>query len=183
MNELAPEFSRIIQPEKLSPTGREEVLEPKPTERLALAKRFDLIELQRLVATLSLKPELRGAVAVKGRVEADVVQRCVVTLEPLSSHLDMAINMIFVPESLQRGGAGSPDIENSDEDVEYYAHNKIDLGELIAQHLGINLDPYPRKPDAALEQTEFGQPDQNPHPLAQLAVLTKKTNKDDKTSD
>jgi uncharacterized metal-binding protein YceD (DUF177 family) len=181
MIEPLPEFSRIINPEHLSATGIEERLEAKPAECAALAKRFELIGMPSLVAELSVKPERRGAIVVTGTITADVVQRCVVTLEPLSVHLDLNIDMILVPESLLTTVAGSTEGDSSEDDLDYYADNKIDLGELVAQHLGINLDPYPRKPDAALEITEFGTKTDKPHPFAQLAELAKKPKNTDKT--
>ena len=67
--------------------------------------------------------------------------------------------------------------EDSDEEFEFYSGGKIDLGEMVAQHLGINIDPYPRKPDAALPTTEFGAIIEKPQPFASLAKIAKKQGK------
>ncbi len=49
----------------------------------------------------------------------------------------------------------------------------IDIGELVAQHLGTALDPYPRKPGIAFVEAEYGGKDPAPNPFANLARLPK----------
>lgn len=181
MNDLVPEFSRLIGVERIPDQGCEEILSPKPNEQAALAKRFDLLELTHMKAVLTLKPELRGTIAAFGRLRADVVQQCVVTLEPLTTRINAPLKVLFIPAHLQNTHAESGDVDTVEEDIEYYTGGKIDLGEWVAQHLGLNLDPYPRKPDAALVQTEFGPVDEKPHPFAQLADLAQMKKNKDKT--
>ena len=47
-----------------------------------------------------------------------------------------------------------------DEETEAIVGGIIDLGELVSQHLGINLDPYPRKPGLAFVEAEYGGKDE-----------------------
>jgi uncharacterized metal-binding protein YceD (DUF177 family) len=70
-------------------------------------------------------------------------------------------------------GAGPPHIDLEGEDTEAFIHGYIDLGELVAQNLGIALDPYPRKPGLPPVEAEFGNKEDKPNPFAKLASLTK----------
>jgi len=172
MTEVVPEFSHILSVARLSPNGVEESLEATPTERAAVAKRFELIELPLLKAQLLVQPGRMQRVAVTGTITADIVQNCVVTLEPLTTHFELNIKVTFLPleeKPEQNDGEG----ENLDDEVEYIQNGKIDLGELVAQQLGVNIDLYPRKPDAALNSTSFGPIETKPQPFANLVEVVK----------
>lgn len=181
MNHSAPEFSRILFADRVSPSGSEEQLEAKPAERAALARRFDLIDLPALTAALKIRHEQRGALAVSGTVTADVVQRCVVTLEQVVTHLEIPVELVLLPAGDRRE---DPLIAGEEEeDFDYYVNGRVDLGELTAQHLGINLDPYPRKEGASLPKTEFGPAPEARHPFAGLAKAVNIANNQDKSKD
>jgi uncharacterized metal-binding protein YceD (DUF177 family) len=169
----APEFSRIISVARIPPVGTEESLTAKPDERAALAKRFDLVKLSSLTATVTVQPSGEQIIHVKGMAAADIMQQCVITLEPLPSHIDLDIDVEFVPAEAHKAGSGSPYADDLDSEIELYDNGKIDLGEIVAQHLGIAIDPYPRKPDARLPATEFGAKADMRQPFAQLADALK----------
>ena len=169
MTEFTPEFSREIAVARVTPAGLEEDLVSKPTERAALAKRFDLIEMPSLTAHLTLKPNAQEIIFVKGTVTADIVQRCVVTLEPIATHINLPIDTVFLPADQHRTGAGSSHYDELDDEFEIFSNGKIDLGEMVAQHLGVTIDPYPRKAGAELPATEFGAKPEERKPFAVLA--------------
>ncbi len=161
--DVAPEFSRVITAARLPPHGIEESYEAKPDERAALAKRFELLRLDSLKAELSVKPGRLDIVTVTGKITATFVQNCVVTLEPLTTRMKLDIDVTFVPAGQAGGNKQSKaqeadeDLDDApDEDIETYSKDRIDLGEMVAQQMAVNIDPYPRKPDAALPATEFG---------------------------
>jgi uncharacterized metal-binding protein YceD (DUF177 family) len=84
---------------------------------------------------------------VTGSFEAEVVQSCVVTLDPVPARLVESFSALF-----GEGGPGMAalvDAEEEDE-PEPIEGGAIDLGETVAQHLSLALDPYPRKPGASL---------------------------------
>ena len=182
MNTPAPEFSRIVSVTRISPKGIEEQLVCKPAEREALAKRFDLVELSLLKADLTLTPESQN-VLVTGSIEADLVQHCVVTLEPIISHFDLNVDVLFIPAEENQTGAGSPEPYDSDNEFELFSGGKIDIGEMVAQQLGVNIDPYPRKADASLLATEFGAKIEEIHPFAALAKAVENKKNNVKTED
>ena len=82
-----------------------------------------------------------------------MVQSCVVTLAPVRSEITEEIDVEF------GGGAGTEkEIDLSDEAAEPpepLEGDRIDLGELVAQHLSVAIDPYPRAPGANLEKASY----------------------------
>jgi uncharacterized metal-binding protein YceD (DUF177 family) len=159
-----PEFSRPLPVDRITPGGIEETLSANDKERRALAARFGLLDLSRLEAKLEVRADKGRTIAVAGALSADVVQQCVVTLEPLPARIEEQIDVIFASE------AGDPD----EEEIEPLTDDVIDLGELIAQHLGASLDPYPRKPGQAFVELEYGTTATVVSPFAKLAELKKK---------
>jgi uncharacterized metal-binding protein YceD (DUF177 family) len=169
-----PELSRPLAVDKISAGGIEESLIADENERQRLAARFGLLELPKLQAQLEVKPARGGRMfEVTGHMEADVVQQCVVTLEPLPASIELDIQVLFAPPEFIEPGAGSPHIETDEEETEAIIDGIIDLGELVAQHLGIALDPWPRKPGLAYVEAEYGGDTKEANPFAKLADLKK----------
>src|SRR5262249_22851349 len=81
------EFSRLIAADQIGPQETEREIVANAAERARLVERFGLLALDRLSAPLSLKRGRGGLIQVRGRFEAEVVQACVVTLEPVRSRL------------------------------------------------------------------------------------------------
>ena len=97
----------------------------------------------------ALVREGRDIVAATGRLEALVVQTCVVSLEDFAAPIGEDFAVHFVPEGTE---SDDPDAESVDEIP--YGGDTIDLGEAAAEQLALSLDPYPRRPDATLPETE-----------------------------
>ncbi|MBV8061492.1 MAG: DUF177 domain-containing protein [Alphaproteobacteria bacterium] len=184
------ELSRPLVVDKISSNGVEDDIKATPKERAALAARFGLIDLPMLRARLQSHASHAGAVvSVVGRLEADVVQPCVVTLEPVAAHIEQDIDVKF--SAIDTTPEASAIQHDADEDdVEPIEGGVIDLGELVAQHLGIALNPYPRKEGVAFDEAEMGAPpsqqaandagkDTN-NPFARLVELQKNRDKSDK---
>ncbi|MEX1107280.1 MAG: DUF177 domain-containing protein, partial [Dongiaceae bacterium] len=81
------EFSRLIEVELLGTEPVEQSIEASETERVALARRFGLLSLDRLEARLAVQREAGRRVRVTGRFEAELQQRCVVSLGPVKSRI------------------------------------------------------------------------------------------------
>src|ERR1700689_5361300 len=109
----------------------------------------------------------------KGHMDGDVVQRWAVPLEPLPVHMRQNINVLYAGPELLEPGAGSPHIDPGAEENEAIIAGVIDLGGLVAQNLGIALDPYPRKPGIAFVEAEYGG-EEAVNPFAKLAELKDK---------
>ena len=155
MDTVTPEFSRVVREEAMAGGEVVREIEAKAEERQALAVRLKLVAINQLKATVRLW-RLDGSrkVRVRGRLWADVVQSCVVSLEPVPAQVDEEFGALFAPLSLieaERADGVLGDLVLDpfaiDEDLpEPIAEGGIDIGELTAQHLSLALDPYPRRP-------------------------------------
>lgn len=172
----APEFSRPIRIDQLPSKVSRHRLEADPAERAALALRFDLVALESLTAEIEVNPPTRrGLVRLQGRLQARVVQTCVVTLAPLAAVVEAPFSLTFGP---------APEAEDEEIDLVWDGEDppdpiedgKIDLGEVAAEHLALALDPFPRAPGASFDAPPG--PDEGPAPKASpfsaLAALQQK---------
>jgi uncharacterized metal-binding protein YceD (DUF177 family) len=166
-----PELSRPLAIDKIPANGIEETILADPKERKKLAARFGLLDLPKLEAQFDVKPARGGSMfEITGNMRADVVQQCVVTLEPLPAHIEQPITVLYAtPEMLETGE--DPPHESPQGETEAIVDGIIDLGELVAQYLGTALDPYPRKPGAAFVEAEYGDATPEANPFAKLVDL------------
>ncbi len=169
------EFSRRVRVDALCEDETVQRIEATANERKALAERFELLSLDRLEATLHLRRSAgKPVVRISGRFEAEVTQACVVTLEPVAGHLEGSFSRCY---SLAPGDAVEREILvdiGEEEQPEPVPPGGIDLGEVVAEQLALNLDPYPRVEGARLEQAEWGgspEGDRRRSPFAALAAL------------
>lgn len=149
----APEFSRIVQADRVPDGAMEQRIEASPAERGALARRFELEAIESLVATVRLG-RVRGGplVRVEGSLEAEVVQTCTVTLDPVRNRVADTFTTLFAPPHLVPKDESAIDLDPMAEDVpEPLIGGRIDIGELTAQYLSLALDPYPRAPGVAFD--------------------------------
>ncbi len=168
-----PEFSRRVQ---LDALGEEEVtreIEATPDERAALAKRLDLVALKRLTATLRLQCLAgRPLVRVRGDYQAEVVQACVVTLEPVTSRLDGRLSRCYSSAPFEAAAEREVLVDiDEDEPPEPVPGDGIDLGEAVAEQLALDMDPYPRSEGAKLERAEWGDGATRESPFQVLGTL------------
>ena len=158
---------------------RVETIAPTPEERAALARRFNLEALENLEARVRLMR--RGTqVLAEATVAADVVQACVISLEPVPAQLRFTIAQLYDPD-VRESGEFDDLLDVADDDPpEPLIDDTVDIGELVAERLGLELDPYPRKPGATVDPRylapeEDGEGDganeERPHPFAALKRL------------
>src|SRR5687768_2352291 len=107
-----PEFSRTVVADKIGTDEATHDIEASPQERQALAKRFDLQGIDSLTATVHVK-RVRGGqmIRVSGSLEADVIQTCVVTLEPVRNHVSEEFETMFAPRHLIPDSAAEVEID------------------------------------------------------------------------
>ena len=87
------------------------------------------------------------AVIAAGRFTASLAQFCIATHDPVPAKLDEPIHIQFMAEPTSNGEV---ELELAPEDCDTMFHDgqTIDLGEAVAQSLGLALNPYPRSPEA-----------------------------------
>ena len=157
---MNPEFSRLIAVDRVPPEGLSERIEASEDERRALSHRFGLLAIRELTAVLELVPWRRGGIKVKGRFDALVEQTCVVTLDPFEARVLEDITRYFAGQNAPGPTPIVHSVESLGEyEPEVIKGNAVDLGELVAESLGLALDPYPRKPGVEFSswQVEDGE--------------------------
>jgi uncharacterized metal-binding protein YceD (DUF177 family) len=151
----ASEFTRPVDVGRL-PSGEGVYdLEATSAERAALARRFDLLALDRLEAEVRLERLAGGLLRLSAALRADVVQACVVTLEPVHERIDEPFTLLY------RAGAAAEEtavvLSGASELVEPLPGDILDIGEAVAQQLSLALEPYPRAPGAVAAAPEEGR--------------------------
>jgi uncharacterized metal-binding protein YceD (DUF177 family) len=150
--------------------GRDMVLTPTPAERAAISSWLGTEALESLTATIRISRKGENRYSYTANFEADVVQACVVTLEPVRAHLSGEYERLFqvLPRSSRRRpeAAAPPSVEISvaDEDGPEMLDNPIiDLAAPLLEELSLALDPYPRAPGVSFEPpAEEVEPADNP---------------------
>lgn len=169
MNDL-PEFSRRIDGLRLSPSGEQYEISAKAEERAALAKRFDLLALDRLEAKVTLTPMAGGYYRLVAGFEAELIQSCAITAEPVPAQIAESFSLTYGPVE----GSSEIVLDGDAEPVEPLDDGMIDIGEAVAQQLSLALDPFPRAPGASLEAAaDLSDLSPGESPFAALAKLRK----------
>lgn len=174
----APEFSRPVDVETLgAPAATHFDIRANPEECANLARRFGLDQLDSLAASVSVARNLAGDVGLSGQFKAEVVQTCVVTLEPVRATIEARFARVFSP-SAQSGTEPFDEIfldPEADEPPEPLEGGVVDVGEVVAEALGLEIDPFPRAPGAVFAGAppEPSEAAKNPEKSGPFAVLAK----------
>lgn len=177
----APELSRRLSLQRVMKEGTLAFnFAANPEERAAVAGRLGLIALERLEAALVLTARAGDVITVEGPWWADVVQACVVTLEPVPATLTDSLVASFAAAPtgrLQRQAREEEtlfDPEAPDPAEPMPEDGSLDVGELVVQSLAVALDPYPRKPGTVWAGEGAGHGDADAGPFSALARLKEK---------
>jgi len=120
-------------------------------ERAALAADHGLEAVNAFAAEFLITPWKKDGIRVRGRIDAEIVQSCVVTLEPLTNSIAEEVDTIFVPKNSRLA--------------------RIQLDE---EFFDLAIDPYPRKPGLPddSEPKVFGDDDGEEKPVSPFAKLS-----------
>jgi uncharacterized metal-binding protein YceD (DUF177 family) len=165
MTTATPEFSRLVPLARIGRDKRHERIEASAAEREALAHRLDLVALDRLSAVTTLCRDANGEIVLEAAWEAEFVQNCVVTLEPVPGAASDTFVMRYGP---QEAAERLLLLGLEEADFEPLAGDAIDVGEAVAQELSLSLPAFPRHPDAGDASLEE---EQGESPFAVLAAL------------
>jgi uncharacterized metal-binding protein YceD (DUF177 family) len=138
MKQVVHEFSRPLQVDRVPALGCHERLAADEKECAALAKRFDLPRIHVLGGLLKVEPWRGGGLKITGTLNARVDQVSVISLEVFTSDLEFPVERYFLSPR-----AGRPD--SGDDDVDVIENGSVDLGEILAETMALELDPYPRR--------------------------------------
>jgi len=156
----APEFSRVVPLARLGKEPLRRQIEASPEECAALARRLDLMSLDRLSAVVDLVRQGGGTILLTAEFAAEFVQSCVVTLDPVEGAVAQSFSLRYGPVEREPEVVGDED----EPAFEPLSGEAIDVGEAVAQELALALPPFPRVPGASVE-AEIGR-DAEPSPEA-----------------
>ncbi len=131
------EFSRPLIVGRVPAGGSHEKLKADAKECERLAKRLGVVAIHSLTAELKARPWRGGGLKVVGPATVDIEQTSVISLEDFRQKLTFEVERYFLSR------APDPDDEL---DIDLIESEVVDLGEVVAESLALELDPYPRKP-------------------------------------
>ncbi len=128
------EFSRPLQVDRVPRPGSTEKLSAESAELEALARRFKIPALHALSAEIRATPWRGGGMKLEGHITADLEQVSVISLEPFRETVSVPLARYFLPH-------GAVVDNDREDDADPIDNGWIDLGEVVAQTLALDLDP------------------------------------------
>ncbi|MEL7518685.1 MAG: DUF177 domain-containing protein [Pseudomonadota bacterium] len=177
-NNEAGELTRMVKARLLPASAV--LVEADERERAALAERFGIEAIESLSASVELEQCQKG-VRAEGFLKARITQLCAVSEEPFPVKIDEPVVLRFIE-------SGTSTLTPSDEDeIDFdltaddcdeieYGGESFDLGEAVAQTLGLAIDPYAEGPGASAARKKAGIVEEGQHdgPLAAALSALKK---------
>lgn len=150
-----PELRRLVRPRALP--AKAITVTADSVERDALAKRFEVSAIKALNAHIEFETT-DDAVQAVGRLIATVEQPCAVTRENFIYDVKESLALRFVPAASTPTYSPDEEVELDTNDLDEieYEGEAFDLGEAIAQSLGLAIDPYRAGPRSAELREKVG---------------------------
>ncbi|MDE2492706.1 MAG: hypothetical protein KGL97_02265 [Alphaproteobacteria bacterium] len=152
MNQRALPICHVFDLGDLSQAGSHVVVAARSDELEALARWAGVDTVRAFTAGVELRRTSQNRFAFEAELSADIVQSCVATLEPVSTHIarHLARELHYVPHSHADGGeltlaAGNDDVPEEINSLDY------DLAGPLLEEFVLAIDPYPRKEGATFE--------------------------------
>ncbi len=136
------ELSRPLEVARVARLGSYEKITADEAECLALAKRLQVPRIYAVSAELKAKSWRGGGMKISGQAVVDLDQQSVVSLETFRSQLTIPVERYFL-------NIPSGEDNESEHDIDPIENGVIDLGEVVAETIALELDPYPRMPGEA----------------------------------
>ncbi|MEX0278686.1 MAG: DUF177 domain-containing protein [Ruegeria sp.] len=160
-------------PFDLRPDGR--VLEAVKTE-------LGLLGLRKLSFKGDVRAQGKRDWVLNGKLGATVVQPCVITLDPVTTRIDVPVQRVFMADW---SDPDEDEFEIPEGDETEPLSAEIDPHAVMIEALSLALPQYPRKDGAELEQADYTEPgkqamtDEDVKPFAGLAGLRDAMKKDE----
>ena len=151
------EWSVMVKSDDVISAGKTYEISPDEAQLKSLAKRFDVKEIESLNAKITLRRENAHIVYAQGTVNASIKQNCVVTLEPVETHISDEFEAWYADESqavsfkrAQREAESKKDLLDvpmldESEDPEPMVNGQIDIADLASQYFSLAIPAYPTK--------------------------------------
>ena len=169
-------ISKLYNLNRLGQSGDDITLEANAEERAEVARQVDVLEVPAFNARILLKKAGPNRFSLHYALKADVIQACVVSLEPVAAHIvrDFTRELLFTPNLKRPPGKElakeiviEPGGEEAPEEIESL---HFDLTAPLVEEFLLALDPYPRAPGVEFEPPGSGG-DKVESPFAALKEL------------
>lgn len=149
-------------------------IRPDAARMKEVAAELDLSGLRKLSFKGGLKGEGQADWRLNATLGATVIQPCSVTLEPVTTRIDVPVTRLF-----QRDFADvdAPEVEMHEDETIEELGRWIDPAAVMIEALALAVPLYPRAPDAVLGEVVVSEPgikpmtDEDARPFAGLASL------------
>lgn len=158
-------------------------LRPDADARAAIAARLDLLAVKKLRFEGEISAEGAKGWTLTARLGATVVQACVVTLGPVTTRIDEAVERIYLPDDHFDDIEAGSEMEMPEDTNTERLGQVISAFEAMIESLSLSLPQYPRAKDAELGEAVFAKDgvaplrDDDTKPFAGLADLRDKLDK------
>jgi uncharacterized metal-binding protein YceD (DUF177 family) len=130
------------------------VLAPTEAERASISEWLGIEGLESLKAVIVISRKGENQYACSATFEADVVQACVVTLEPVRAHLSGGYQRLYRVRPRASTKRRKPIEEPKGIDIAVFGEDEpellagpiVDLAAPLLEEISLALDPYPRAP-------------------------------------
>jgi uncharacterized metal-binding protein YceD (DUF177 family) len=170
MSKPTSEFARLVPLTRVASEPFRQRIAADEAERAALARRFDLVSLDRLEADIELLREPSGTILLSATFEAVFAQECVVTFDPIAGNISERFQLRYGPPDIEINvptGDDDPAFEPLDAEA-------IDIGEAVAQEFSLALPSFPRADNAEVETEIEADQSAGNGPFAALARLSRR---------
>ncbi|MEM9576189.1 MAG: DUF177 domain-containing protein [Pseudomonadota bacterium] len=149
-------------------------LRPDAPRLKEIAAALDLLSLRKLSFVGEISAEGSADWRLTATLGATLVQPCAVTLEPVTTRIDVPVTRLFQRDYVE---VDAPEVEMRDDETTEPIPTWIDPDSIMLEALDLNLPLYPRAPGAALGEVVVTEPgvtplrDEDTRPFAGLAAL------------
>lgn len=149
-------------------------LRPSASELKTIAAELNLLGLRKLSFEGQIKAQGKKDWLLTAKLGATVVQPCVVTLDPVSTRIDVPVRRVYMAEWEE---PEEDDVEMHEDDEVEALVDYIDPAVVMIESLSLALPQYPRATDADVSEAVFTEPGKKPmtqedaKPFAGLAAL------------
>ncbi|MFC3615023.1 YceD family protein [Lutimaribacter marinistellae] len=153
---------------------------PEAEERAALADALGILGVRKLRFSGEVKVQGKRDWLLTGNLGATVVQACVVTLDPVTTRIDVPVRRLYMANWVEPEG---DEVEMPEDDENEPLRDVISPRAVMAEALALALPLYPRTDGAETAEAVFAEDgteplrDEDTKPFAALSGLREKMQK------
>lgn len=149
---MTPELAWHHSIHDIPERGLSRDIKASPEELERLARALDLIACRSLLASYTIVPAGQDRFRLSGKLDAEVEQSCVVTLEPVVGVISEPFDAMFWPrDEMPRPKSGELYMADDEPHPEPIEQEQIAVGRVVFECLAAAIDPFPRAPGATLD--------------------------------